>query len=157
MSALPLSHANLAAAEFGFPDPFTGSEGWSQRYGDQEISQFHGAEMMAERWGLSREDLEDFAVRSHEKALAAQNEGRFEREIMPLAGVSADEGPRTPDLEKIRSLAPIVEGGLHTAATASQMSDGAAALLIASEAAMERHGLRPALASTTSPPVGMTP
>ena len=143
MSALPLSHANLAAAEFGFPDPFTGSEGWSQRYGDQEISQFHGAEMMAERWGLSREDLEDFAVRSHEKALAAQNEGRFEREIMPLAGVSADEGPRTPDLEKIRSLAPIVEGGLHTAATASQMSDGAAALLIASEAAMERHGLRP--------------
>lgn len=143
MSALPLSHANLAAAEFGFPDPFTGSEGWSQRYGDQEISQFHGAEMMAERWGLSREDLEDFAVRSHEKALAAQNEGRFEREIMPLAGVSADEGPRTPDLEKIRSLAPIAEGGLHTAATASQMSDGAAALLIASEAAMERHGLRP--------------
>ncbi|WOO98542.1 acetyl-CoA C-acetyltransferase [Micrococcus terreus] len=143
MSALPLSHSNVAAAEFGFPDPFTGSQGWSQRYGDQEISQFRGAEMMAERWGFSREDLEAFAVRSHERALAAQAEGRFDREILPLAGLSADEGPRAPDLEKIRSLAPIVEGGLHTAATASQMSDGAAALLIASEAAVERHGLTP--------------
>lgn len=143
MSALPLSHSKVAAAEFGFPDPFTGSQGWSQRYGDQEISQFRGAEMMAERWGFSREDLETFAVRSHQRALAAQAEGRFDREMLPLAGLNADEGPRAPDLEKIRSLAPIIEGGLHTAATASQMSDGAAALLIASEAAVERHGLTP--------------
>ncbi len=143
MSALPLSHSNVAAAEFGFPDPFTGSSGWEQRYGQQEISQFRGAEMMAQQWGFTREQLEAFAVRSHERALAAQAEGRFDREILPLAGVTADEGPRTPDLDKIASLAPIVEGGLHTAATASQMSDGAAALLIASAEAVERHALTP--------------
>ncbi len=143
MSAIPLSQSNRAGAEFGFPDPFTGSACWADRYGTQEISQFRGAEMMAEQWGFSREQLEDLAVISHERALAAQLEGRFETEIIPVAGVRADEGPRRPDLEKMRSLAPIVPGGLHTAATASQMSDGAAALLIASKAAVKRYGLTP--------------
>lgn len=143
MSAIPLQSSNRAAAELGFPDPFAGSTQWAARYGDQEISQFRGAEMMAQRWGLSRDQLEDFAVTSHERALEAQAAGRFEREILPLAGVHADEGPRVPDREKMRSLQPILEGGLHTAATASQMSDGAAALVIASEAAVRRHGLTP--------------
>ncbi|MFC7403267.1 acetyl-CoA C-acetyltransferase [Citricoccus sp. GCM10030269] len=146
MSAIPLSHANRAAADLGFPDPFTGSQGWAQRYGDEEISQFRGAEMMAERWGFSRHELESFAVRSHERALAARAAGHFEREIIPVPGAEAvteDEGPREPNLEKMASLDPIVPGGLHTAASASQMSDGAAALLIASPAAVERHGLTP--------------
>jgi acetyl-CoA C-acetyltransferase len=146
MSAIPLSHSNTAAAEFGFPDPFTGSAGWADRYGGQEISQFRGAEMMAAQWGFSREALEELAVSSHERALAAQAAGRFEREIIPVPqapGVTADEGPRVPDVAKMASLEPIVPGGLHTAASASQMSDGAAALLIASEAAVERYGLSP--------------
>ena len=143
MSSIPLTYSDVAAEKFGFPDPFTGSTGWYERYGDQEISQFRGAELMAHRWGFTRHELEAFAVESHERALAAQREGRFDREILPLAGLSADEGPREPDLDKLRSLNPIVEGGLHTAGSASQMSDGAAALLIASERAVERYGLAP--------------
>jgi acetyl-CoA C-acetyltransferase len=99
--------------------------------------------MMAHRWGLTREELEAFAVQSHERALAAQREGYFDREILPLAGLSEDQGPREPDLEKLRSLQPIVDGGLHTAGTASQMSDGAAVLLIASERAVAKYGLSP--------------
>ena len=129
MSAIPLSRSNTAARDLGFPDPFTGSESWAARYGSEEISQFRGAEMMARHWNLDRDALEEFAVRSHERALAAQADGRFDREILPLAGLTADEGPRTPDATKIASLDPIVPGGLHTAATASQMSDGAAALV----------------------------
>jgi acetyl-CoA C-acetyltransferase len=146
MSAIPLSAANGAARGFGFPDPFTGSASWAARYGNEEISQFRGAEMMAERWGIDRDALEAFAVTSHERALAAHDAGHFAREIIPVPGaegVTQDEGPRTPDLAKIRALEPIVPGGLHTAATASQMSDGAAALLIASPAAVERHRLTP--------------
>lgn len=143
MSSIPLSYSNAAAQKFGFPDPFTGSNGWAERYGDQEVSQFRGAEMMAHRWGLTREELEAFAVQSHERALAAQREGYFDREILPLAGLFEDQGPREPDLEKLRSLQPIVDGGLHTAGTASQMSDGAAVLLIASERAVAKYGLSP--------------
>lgn len=143
MSAIPLSISNTLAEPYGFATPFDGSHGWQSRYGEQEISQFIGAEMMVERWGLSRDELEDFAVESHRRALAAQQEGRFDREILPVSGTTADEGPRTPDREKMASLEPIRPGGSLTAATASQMSDGAAALLIASEAAVQRHGLSP--------------
>jgi acetyl-CoA C-acetyltransferase len=143
MSAIPLSQSNRAAADLGFPDPFTGSACWADRYGEAEISQFRGAEMMAAQWGFTRDQLEELAVTSHQRALAAQAAGRFEKEIIPVAGVRADEGPRTPDRAKMASLAPIVDGGLHTAATASQMSDAAAALLIASPTAVERYGLTP--------------
>ncbi|MCY1157521.1 MAG: acetyl-CoA C-acetyltransferase [Citricoccus sp.] len=146
MSTIPLSYSNKAATEFGYPDPFTGSACWADRYGEAEISQFRGAEMMARRWGFTREALEELAVTSHERALAAQQEGRFDREVIPVPqapGVTADEGPRQPDRAKMASLEPIVPGGLHTAASASQMSDGAAALLIASPAAVDRYGLTP--------------
>lgn len=143
MSSIPLQASNRAAAELGFPDPFAGSKDWAARYGDQEISQFRGAEMMAQKWGFTREQLEDFATASHERAIAAQAAGRFDREILSLGGLARDEGPRAPDRDKMATLAPIVEGGLHTAATASQMSDGSAALVIASEEAVRRHGLTP--------------
>ncbi|KWR73154.1 acetyl-CoA acetyltransferase [Arthrobacter sp. W1] len=143
MSSIPLSHSNSAAKDFGFPDPYTGSKRWAARYGEQEISQFRGAEMMAECWGLDRTQLEDFAVRSHERALNAQAQGYFDREILALDGLAADEGPRPVDRAKMQSLAPIIDGGVHTAATASQMSDGAAMLLIASESAVKRYGLKP--------------
>lgn len=143
MSAIPIQASLGIAREFGFDDPFTGSTGWEARYGRQEISQFRGAELVAERWNLSREELEEFAIRSHERALAAVADGRFEREIAPLGDVAADEGPREPNREKIASLQPIREGGKHTAATASQVSDGSAALLIASERAVREHGLTP--------------
>lgn len=143
MSSIPMQSSNRAAADLGFPDPFTGSEGWAKRYGDQEVSQFHGAEMIAEKWGITREQMEEFAIGSHQKALAAQAEGRFDGEITPIAGVTADEGPREPDRAKIASLQPLTEGGRITAAVASQISDGAAALLIASERAVKVHGLTP--------------
>jgi len=143
MSLIPISSAMTVAEPLGFTDPFSGSVGWVKRYGDQEISQFRSAEMIAEKWGISREDMEAFAVESHERAIRARAEGRFEAEIVELAGISADEGPREPNLEKIRSLQPLVEGGRVTAAVASQISDASAAMLIASEQAVRDHGLTP--------------
>jgi acetyl-CoA C-acetyltransferase len=143
MSAIPISAAMLAGEQYGFTTPFAESPGWQARYGDQEVSQFRAAEMIAEKWDISREDMEAFAVESHERALRARTEGRFEREIVPLAGVTYDEGPREPNLDKIRSLPTLVEGGRLTAALSSQLSDASAALLIASEAAVAEHGLTP--------------
>ncbi len=84
------------------PDPFRGSKGWQARYGDQEVSQFRGAEMIAEKWDISREDMEAFAYESHQRAIRAIDEGRFEAEIVPLDGVNDDEGPRREStLEKM--------------------------------------------------------
>jgi acetyl-CoA C-acetyltransferase len=143
MSMIPISSAMTLAADLGFEDPFTGSEGWVKRYGDGEVSQFRGAELIAEKWDITRDDMEAFAVDSHEKALRARDEGRFEGEIAPLNGLAVDEGPREPNWEKIRSLPTLVEGGRVTAAVASQISDASAALLIVSEAALREHGLTP--------------
>src|SRR5580704_7828945 len=113
MSAIPISYAMIAGQALGFPDPFSGSPGWRRRYGDQEISQFRSAEMIAEKWDISREDMERFAVTSHERALRAAAEGRFGREIAPVFGLAADEPPRQPDWAKIRSLPTLSEGGLR--------------------------------------------
>jgi len=144
MSMIPIGLALEAAKPFGHDDPFTGSTGWVDRYGTQEVSQFRGAEMIAEKWDLSREDMEAFAFESHERAITAIDEGRFDPEVSPLAGVESDEGPRRGgSLEKMAQLAPLVEGGRITAALASQVSDGAAALLVASEQAVADHGLTP--------------
>lgn len=144
MSAIPISAAMTVAEQFGFRDPFSGSHGWRARYGDQEISQFRAAELIAARWDLSREEMEAYALESHRRAAQAIDEGRFEREIVPLDGVAADEGPRRDTtLEKMAGLRPLSEGGRVTAALASQISDGAAALLVASERAVREHGLTP--------------
>jgi acetyl-CoA C-acetyltransferase len=143
MSMIPISSAMLVAEQFGFTDPFSTSEGWVARYGTQEVSQFRGAEMIAEKWGITRDDMEAFAIESHERALRAQQEGRFEREIVPMKGVLADEGPREPNVEKIKSLKPLVEGGRLTAAVSSQISDAGTAMLVVSERALQEHGLTP--------------
>lgn len=156
MSAIPIMSSTVAAAEFGFPDPFSGSAGWTARCRDAPVSQFIGAEMMADKWGITREAMEDFAVTSHERALIAQAAGYFDREIAPLGGISADEGPRRPDRAKMASLKPLTPGGRITAALASQISDGAAALMVASERAVAEHGLTPARGSITSAPVATT-
>lgn len=143
MSTIPISSAMLVADQFGITDPFSGSAGWVERYGTQEVSQFVGAEMIARDWDISREDMEAFAVQSHERAIRARAEGRFDNEIVAYGEVTADEGPREPNLDKIRSLAPLTEGGRLTAAVSSQISDAAAAMLVASERAVEQFGLRP--------------
>ncbi len=143
MSMIPIASAMSAAEPLGFTDPFSGSKGWVARYGDQEISQFRGAEMIAEKWGVSRRDMEELSLESHRRAFQAIEEGRFDREIVPLEGVIRDEGPRESSLDKMASLPPLVEGGRLTAAVSSQISDAASALLVASEPALDRHGLRP--------------
>ena len=144
MSMVPIGTALTAAEHLGHADPFAGSQGWVQRYGTQEVSQFRGAEMIAEKWDLSRADMEAYALESHRRAIRAIDEGRFEAEIEPVAGVTVDEGPRRDtSLEKMQSLPPITEGGRLTAAVSSQISDGAAALLVASERALDDHGLTP--------------
>ncbi len=143
MSMIPIGSAMTVAQPLGFDNPFVGSVGWEARYGTQEVSQFRSAEMIAERWECSREDMEAFAVESHERAIRARAEGRFEREIAPCNGVADDEGPRAPDLDKIRSLPPLVEGGRVTAAVSSQISDASAALLIANGEALQTHRLQP--------------
>ena len=94
MSQIPIGAAMVAGDAYGHPDPFSGSEGWMKRYGDQEVSQFRGADLIAERWDISREDMEVFSVQSHERARRAQAEGRFDNEIVPLGDCVADEGPR---------------------------------------------------------------
>ena len=144
MSMIPISSSMLAGETYGFADPFSTSKGWLARYGTQEVSQFRSAEMIAEKWDCTREDMERFALESHRRALQAIDEGRFEREIVPLNGVITDEGPRRDTtLEKMATLKPLREGGRLTAAVSSQISDASAALLIASARAVKEHGLKP--------------
>jgi acetyl-CoA C-acetyltransferase len=144
MTAIPISSAMIVGQQFGFADPFSGSKGWTERYGTQEISQFRSAEMIAERWQINRDEMEEFALESHRRAIEAIDGGRFEDEIVPLDGFAVDECPRRDTtLERMQSLKPLTEGGRVTAALASQISDGAAALLIASERAVKEHGLKP--------------
>jgi acetyl-CoA C-acetyltransferase len=143
MSQIPIGSAGVVGQQFGFDNPFSGSEGWAKRYGDQEVSQVRGADMIAERWDISREEMEEFAVRSHERAIRAREEGRFDNEIVPFGSFAVDEGPREPNLEKIRSLSTLREGGRITAAVSSQISDASAAMLLVSERALKEHHLTP--------------
>jgi acetyl-CoA C-acetyltransferase len=143
MSQIPIGYAFSAAEPLGLGDPFSGSQGWVARFGGQPVSQFHGASMIAEKWGFSREAMEAFALESHARALQAQAEGRFDREIVPLEGVSKDETPRASTLEKMASLEPLPGFPRLTAAVASQTCDAAAAVLVVSEAALKRHNLTP--------------
>ncbi len=123
----------------------------ADRYSDIELLEGHpgligqglSAEVIANEWGLSREDLDEFGARSQALAEQAAEQGRFDNEIVAYGEVTQDEGPREPNLEKIRSLKPLTEGGRLTAAVASQISDAAAAMLVASERAVEQHGLTP--------------
>ncbi len=159
MSVVPMGSSVMLPAEKGMPLPF--GQGWRERYGDQEISQFRGAQLVCEKWGIERAQLEEFALESHRRAVAAIDAGRFEREITPVNGLSVDEGPRRDtSLAKMAGLAPLREGWGITAATASQISDGAAAVLVASGEAVRRYGLTPrarivALAVTGGDPVFM--
>jgi acetyl-CoA C-acetyltransferase len=143
MSQIPLQAAVSAGETYGFADAYSGSACWSARYGQQEISQFRGAELVAERWGFSREIMEEFSASSHTKALKARSAGRFEKEIAPLPQLAEDECLRPVNWEKMRSLPTLREGGRITAAMASQISDGSSAVLVASERAVAAHGLTP--------------
>ena len=144
MSQVPISAAMLAGQAFGFDDPFSGSVGWVTRYGDQPVSQFHAADEIARRWDISRLEMEQWAYQSHQRALTAIAEGRFKTEIAPVGDVAEDLGPRADtSLEKMAGLKPLQDGGRVTAAVSSQLTDGAAALLVVSEQALKTHGLTP--------------
>jgi acetyl-CoA C-acetyltransferase len=144
MSAIPISSAMTLAQPLGFPDPFSGSKGWVARYGAGEVSQFRGAEMIAEKWNITRDDMEAFAFESHQRAIRAIDEGRFEREIAPYGDLLHDEGPRRDtSREKMAKLKTLLPDGRLTAAVSSQISDGASAMLVASERAVKTHGLNP--------------
>src|SRR5699024_11860810 len=110
MSQIPISAAMIAGKDLGFDDPFTGSAGWVERYGTQEVSQFRGADLIAEKWDISREDMERFALTSHERARTAIAEGRFDREIVPVGDFTTDQGPRETTMEKMAGLPVLTEG-----------------------------------------------
>jgi acetyl-CoA C-acetyltransferase len=157
MSQVPIGSPTTIGLEHGMAHPRSG-RGWAQRYADQEISQFRGAELIAERWGITREEMERYALQSHARALQAIDEGLFDEEVVPLEGLVHDEGPRrgtTP--EKLASLPTLRPGGRLTAALASQVSDGAAALLVASGDAVRRLGLTPIVRVHTMVVVGSDP
>jgi acetyl-CoA C-acetyltransferase len=140
MSMVPIA----AAMSPPYTDPFSGSAGWRARYGAEEISQFRAADLIADKWGIGRQEMERYALASHQRAVRAIDEAAFDAEIVPYDGVTTDEGPRRDtSLEKMAVLKPLRPGGLITAALSSQIADGAAALLIASERAVREHGLRP--------------
>jgi acetyl-CoA C-acetyltransferase len=165
MSRLPLG-ANFSDKALGRPIP----DSYFARYAFK--SQFQGAELIAKEYGISRDDTDRFGLRSQQLARRAWDEGRFEREIVPVDApvrgedgkptgerrtVSRDEGLRETSLDKLAMLKPVLEGGVHTAGTSSQISDGASAVMFASEAAVKRLGLRPRARIVDTTLVGVDP
>jgi acetyl-CoA C-acetyltransferase len=143
MTQIPISSAMTAAQPMGFSDPFSGSPGWVARYGDTPPTQFRSAQMIADKWNFSREELEVYSLESHARALKAIEEGRFDREIVPLEGVEMDETPRHSTLEKMAELDFLFGCDKVTAGVSSQTCDGSSAMLIVSEDALKRYNLTP--------------
>ncbi|HEY6640970.1 acetyl-CoA C-acetyltransferase [Povalibacter sp.] len=146
MTRVPMGSPTALAVQAGLGGPW--SERILERYGVTAFSQFTGAQMLADKYQLSREELDQYALRSHQLAAAATRAGAFDKEIVPLAVEggrhTADEGIRfDATIEGIRSVKLLKEGGVVSAANASQMCDGAAGLLIVNERGLKAHGLTP--------------
>ena len=147
MSMVPIGASIKDGYEAGHGLPFD-SEGMKARYPGVYFSQFTGAEMMAKKWNLSREDLDNFALSSHQKAIAAVHGKYFDREILPVQAKNAegktdmiftDEGIRyDASLEALAGLKPVTEGGVITAGNASQITDGAAAVMVCNEEGLKK-------------------
>ncbi|MES2042748.1 MAG: acetyl-CoA C-acetyltransferase [Pseudomonadota bacterium] len=144
MNAIPISAAMYAGQAYGFPTPSSNSPGWAARYGDEEINQIYAAEKIAAQWGITREDMEAYAVESNARAERAIDEGRFDSQIVPVGDFAMDETVRRgTTLEGLASLRTVREGGIITAGISSQIADAAAAVLVAGEQAVRDHGLKP--------------
>jgi acetyl-CoA C-acetyltransferase len=144
MNAIPISAAMHAGQAYGHDTPFARSPGWQARYGEEEVNQIYAAEKIARLWDIGRADMEAFAVRSNARAERAIDEGRFDREIVPIGDVGTDETVRRgTTMAGLAALKPVRDGGTITAGVASQIADGAAAVLIASARAVNDHGLTP--------------
>jgi acetyl-CoA C-acetyltransferase len=151
MTRVPMGSPFTLPATAGLGDgPLSGNI--KRRFGVTEFSQFVGAQMIADKYGQTREELDEFALLSHRKAAAATKDGAFRDEILVLEGI-ADDGPVAHDsdegirydatMESVGAVKPLTEGGIITAANASQMCDGAAGVLIVNERALRTHGLTP--------------
>ena len=162
MSVIPLG-SNMAG---GVPM----GESYMQNY--QPTSQFQGAAMIAEEFQITRQDTDAFGLASQQKAIQAWEEGRFDREVVPLEApvvdkegnptgeshvVSKDEGLRATDLESLAGLDPVPGQEVHTAGSSSQVSDGAAVVILASQAAVEKYGLTPRAKIISTTLVGCDP
>ena len=144
MNLIPISYAMIAGQALGFADPFSGSKGWVNRYGNKEVSQFNSAQMIAEKWNISRLEMENYAYQSHQKAMSAIGKGLFKDEIVSVEGFDTDETPRAEtSLEKMASLNPLIDGHDITAAISSQNADASSAILIVSEKILKEHNLTP--------------
>ncbi|MEY2777333.1 MAG: hypothetical protein RLY30_1431 [Pseudomonadota bacterium] len=144
MTAIPISSAMLAGQPLGFSDPFSGSRGWRERFGNQPVNQFYAAQRIADHWGFDRAAMESFSLESHTRALKAIHEGAFRREVLALPELAMDETPRQTSLEKMSTLEPVLQKYPSiTAGVSSQTCDAAAGLIVASEAAVKRYGLKP--------------
>ena len=137
---------------------------WHPDMPQKLVHQGVSAEMMAEKWHLTRDEQDDFAYRSHERAAAAMDAGYFERQILPITlpdgqVFNTDQGVRRPpDRERMRTLKPVFkDDGTVTAGNASQISDGSAALLLASADAVGRYNLMPRARVLTRAVVGTDP
>ena len=152
MSQVPIGAAIVDSYKAGHGQPFDG-KGMTKRYPGVQFSQFSGAEMIAERWNLSRKQLDTFAFASHQKAIKATEEGYFDREIVPVEGdlpsgekemVTVDEGIRfDASPESLSGLNVLSEDGVLTAGTSSQICDGAAAIMIVNDSGLEKLGIKP--------------
>ena len=147
MSMVPIGASIKDGYEAGHGVPFD-SEGMKARYPGIFFSQFTGAELMAKKWNLSRQDLDNFALSSHQKAMLAVEGKYFDREILPVQAKNAegksdmifvDEGIRyDASLEALAGLKPVIEGGVITAGNASQITDGAAAVMVCNDAGLKK-------------------
>ena len=147
MSMVPIGAAVTDGYNAGHGLPFD-SDGMKKRYPGVFFSQFTGAELVADKWKLSREDLDNFALESHQKASHATESKYFDREILPVEGknaeglndlVMADEGIRfDASLDKLAGLKPVTEGSVITAGNASQITDGAAAVMVCNDAGLKK-------------------
>ena len=155
MSRIPIGSNFKKELGFGRPVP----PEYLERY--RFLNQYQAAEAIASKWQVTRERADEFGLLSQQRARTAWAEGRFGEQIVPVeaetATVARDEGLRETSLEALSGLQPVVPGGVHTAGTASQISDGAAAVLVASEGWVSEHRLVPKACVVDSMLIGVDP
>lgn len=152
MSIVPIGASVIDGMDAGHGFPFD-SNGMKERYPGVFFSQFTGAELVAKKWDLSREDLDQFALESHQKAVIATESNFFDKEILPIKAkndkgiedlVMIDEGIRfDASLDKLAGLKPVSDDGVITAGNASQITDGAAAVLVCNEEGLKKISATP--------------
>ena len=152
MSIVPIGASVIDGMDAGHGFPFD-SNGMKERYPGVFFSQFTGAELVAKKWDLSREDLDQFALESHQKAVIATESNFFDKEILPIKAkndkgiedlVMIDEGIRfDASSDKLAGLKPVSDGGVITAGNASQITDGAAAVLVCNEEGLKKISATP--------------